>query len=251
MNKAIFFSKREINIRMVISIILIINIAGCSHNKNNCFEAFGGSILWNKYLTIKFDDKFKQNRPPSCTKNEKFASFLVGFRVFDERLKLEEGNSAVMQFNLVSFADKLITDQIDDVVNSFSKKQLSEVQNIGKDNTRFSRVYSKIGHITKDKDKICRIVVTSVKDFKAKNMPPDHQYLLQNDIYKTCFLKNYDQVIVLSVSYRVTPDLAKVFWPQDAIENLNLESLNVIMNNGKSLGHIIRTETQEIYNLLL
>jgi|LauGreSBDMM110SN_4_FD.fasta_scaffold21824_2 hypothetical protein len=238
--------------RLFAALILMI-VTGCVHNKDSCFEAFGGSILWNRYLTVKFDNKFKQLKQvgsTKCTRNENFLSFSVGTYVSDERIKLEDGNSAVIHLSLTSFTNKLKSDQIGDVVSSFSRRSFLEVNSlVDQNNTRFSRVYSKIGPLTEDKDKVCRIVTTSVKDYKAKNIPPSEQYLLQNDIHKTCFFKTYNQVVAVSASYRIKPNLERVFWPHDAIENLNLMLLNALMNDGKPLGNLIKVEEGEINNL--
>lgn len=239
-------------IRLFVAIILIL-ATGCVHDGNSCFEAFGGSILWNKYLTVKFDNKFKQLKQSgstSCTRNENFLSFSVGIDVLDEKVKREDGNSKIIYLILTSFTNKLNSNQIVDVVSSFSKKTFLEVSSlVGQDNSRFSGVYSKIGPLTEDKDKVCRIVVTSVKDFKAKNVQLGEKFLLQNDIHKTCFFKSYNQVVSVSVSYRIKPDLEMVFWPHDAIENLNLMLLNILMNNGKPLENLIKVNEVEINNL--
>lgn len=242
--------KRLVNNRLFAICIVMIIATGCAHDKrSSCFEAFGGSILWNKYFTFKFDDNFKQNGSPKCTRNENFALFSLGIGILDEKIKYQDGNSAVMLFSLNSFAEKLSAEQINYAVNSPSKKYLSEVKNLDKNDPRFSYIDSKIGHLVEDKDKICRVFMTSVKDRKARNIPSNQQYVIQNDLYKTCFLKNYNQVVTLTSSYRIIPSLEKIFWQQDVIDKLNLVSLNIIMNDGRPLASIFNIKQQEIFNL--
>jgi hypothetical protein len=241
--------RQKINTKLVMTLILVI-LTGCIHKKESCFEAFGGSIIWNRYLTIKFDNKFKQIIPSSCINNENFSLFSVNIGILDERIKREDGNTAIMQFSIIPFVKKLDSNQINNAVNYFSRNSFLEVDSINdKNNSRFLRVYSKIGLLTNDKYKVCRIVTTSVKDQKAKNIPLVEKYLLQNDIHKICFLKNYNQILVSSISYRIKPDLERFFWPHDAIDNLNKISLNILMNDGKPLATFMKIEEKEINNI--
>lgn len=241
--------RQKINTKLFMTIILLI-LTGCVNKKQSCFEQFGGSIIWNRYLTIKFDNKFKQIIPSSCTNNENFSLSSVNIGILDERIKREDGNTAIMQFNLISFVKKLNSNEINDAVNYFSRKSFLEVDSLNdKNNSRFLRVYSKIGLLTNDKYKACKIVTTSVKDQKAKNMPLGEKYLLQNDIHKICFFKNYNQIVIASISYRIKPDLERFFWPHDATENLNKISLNILMNDGKPLANFMKIEEKEINNL--
>ena len=237
-------------ITSLILFISIITITGCTHNnQNDCFESFGGHIVWNKNFSIKFDNKFKKARYPTCTKNKNLISFLLGISVNDKAIKREEGNSSVIEFNLTSFEEKLNSNQVNNTVNSFSNKYFLEVKSLSKNNARFSQRYSKTSGLIRQKGTVCRNVMTSVKDYKASNTPANQDYLLQNDFYKTCFLEDYNQIVVLSISYRITPDLEKRFWPQDFINKLNLFSQNVVMNDGKSLANLIKVNKKEILNL--
>ena len=230
-------------------IFILTIISGCTHKRESCFKAFGGSILWNKYLTIKFDNRFKQIIHPSCIKDGDLSLFSIGFGISDKEIKRDEGNTALIHFTLIPFTQKQDSQEIDDMINYLAKKYLSEAKDMGKDNSRFSYIYSKTGPITKDKDKICKIVVASIKDNEAENIPLGEKYLLQNDIFKTCFLKKYNQIITFATSYRITPGLEKNFWLNNAVENLNLASLNIIMNDGKSLAQITKNTQQEIIDL--
>jgi hypothetical protein len=90
-------------ITSLILCISIILITGCVHNnKNDCFESFGGHILWNKNFSVKFDNKFKKAGYPTCTRNKNFISFLLGISVNEKLQSWQATNSAYDIFRTIS-----------------------------------------------------------------------------------------------------------------------------------------------------
>jgi hypothetical protein len=232
------------------SILLIFAIiAGCQHKQSYCFEAFGNSILWNKLATVKFDNNFSQNNSPICLSNNNFSSTSFAVNILDSSIKWNEGNSVVINTTLTSFSKKLSPDEINDSIDHFSNKFLSEANNANKNNKRFTLKHSKLSKFYNDKVKKCKTVTLSAKDYGAANLPPDQEYLLQNDVYKTCFLKNYNQVITLAISYRITQDKENTLWPEDPAYRINLMTKNIILNDGVSVYELIKFNDKEITNL--
>jgi hypothetical protein len=181
--------------------------------------------------------------------NNNFSSTSFAVNILDDSIKWSEGNSAVINTTLTSFSKKLSPDEINDSVNHFSNKYLSEVNTSYKNNERFSLNHSKLSKFYNDEMTKCKTVISSAKDYEAPNLPSDQEYLLQNNIYKTCFLKKHNQVITLAISYRTTPDKENTLWPQDAIYRINLMTKNIILNDGMLVYDLIKFNNKEITNL--
>lgn len=230
---------------------LIILINACTPTKNRCFDTFGSHIYWNPYFAVKFDNKFKGSKPMFCEKyGDGNSLFTVTARILDEKIRVIDGNTAGIMFSTINFVDTRNNEKINALIDMFSKEFIFKVNNIN--NNRFEKIYAKNSKtvFSNNNSVLCRIVATSVKDYKATNIPKNKDYLIQNDIYKICFLKDYNQFMILTISYRIVPELEKMFWIDDVVKNLNHFSLNIIMKDGKRLYDVIAINKSEIVNLI-
>ncbi|MBR2140784.1 MAG: hypothetical protein IJ853_00300 [Rickettsiales bacterium] len=241
--------KEDVGVTKLFSVIvLLFCLSGCvTYNDNGCFKQFGSSTLKDEYLTIKLDKKLKRIKIPNCKyDNEGNKYFAITVGVNDKEIQRKEGNTVLINMTSIFPADKIDEKEIIDLINNVSK-DLIDVKN-----TRFKKEYTKESDLIHKGNKICKIFSASVRDYEATNKPKEQDYLLQNDLHEMCFIKQYNQIMSLGISFRMTKKSMETFWNIDILRNLmGTFSSNITMNDDKkNLDTILEDNYKEIEKIL-
>lgn len=152
------------------------------------------------------------------------------------------GNSAFFQLTILDFKDiekKYKTNQeLKKLVKASINKRVLEMKN--KDDSRYSNTVNKLGEFNYGKAIICQGLFQSVQDYKAANLPKSEDYLVMNNLYKSCTIPQSEIFIDMSISVRANKNDIKTFdirYLKQHISNIEASLLDKKLN--KNLSSII------------
>lgn len=174
-----------------------------------------------------------------CYNEKDFKTFSATFGIDNKTYDAKEGNTIISQTFLVLPSKKITISEAKDFINLVEKKLVNDV-NLMKRNTRFSPISQSASNFIDSKEKICKIFTGSVKDYKAANAPAKLNYLVQTDLYKVCYMKNYNLILDFAISYRVTPEIFQELRSDEMMKPLYDVANQFSFNNKELFGDVLK-----------
>ena len=167
----------------------------------NRYSAFG--IEFNKksdVIYIMEDDSY-------CLEHMGVNFFIGMFKVniLDKtKDNYENGNSTFLQLTISDFKnlekEHKTNQELKNLVQASINKRIIEMEN--NNDPRFSNIKNKLEELVHGKTAICQELFQSGQDSKAANLPKSEEYLVMNNLYKSCVIPGSEIFIDMTISVR-------------------------------------------------